>query len=331
MEKSLIEQRHIGCSSLTTSSIAFGTGTFGREIDEEASYKVLDYAIEKGITFFDSAESYGGGDSFVYRKQKYGTDDIREVSTEMHSSEKIIGRWLKKRNCRKNIVICTKVSSGNTPENIHKQVEASCERLGISCIDVYMLHSPTLQVPIEESLDALNEEIESGKIKVIGCSNFSAEQMQNALEVSERKSYARFEVIQPPYSLANRSAEAELFPLCRHKGIAIISYSPLAAGFLAGKYTPDRSKFPKGSRFDIKPGHADIYFNEHNFEIVEKLRQKSEQLNIPMVRLAMAWAMAQPAITAVLVGARSTEHIDNALSAAQMNLDFRLRREMSGW
>ena len=108
-------------------------------------------------------------------------------------------------------------------------------------------------------------------------------------------------------------------------------YSPLAAGFLTGKYTPDRSQFPKGARFDLSPGHADIYFNDHNFRVVEHLRKKAEEMGLPMVRLAMAWAMTHPDVTATLIGARTTAHIDNALLAAEMGLAPELRKTMSSW
>ena len=322
-------QKTVGRTDLAITSIGLGCVTFGREIDEDTSTLVLDYALEKGITFFDTAEGYGGGNSQESRRAT-GIDDQREVTTEMSSSEQILGRWLKKRGCGDQIVLCTKVSSGNRPDNIRKQVAASLDRLGVTCIDIYKLHKWEDDVPIDETLDALNEQVQAGAIKVIGCSNFSVEHLQASLDAG-RDGQSRFEITQPPYNLADRSAEAHMFDLCRREQIAVTPYSPLAAGFLAGKYTPDRSQFPKGTRFDIAPAHADVYFSDRNFRIVEQLREKAKALDIPMVRLAMAWAMAHPDITAVLVGARKREHIDNALSAAEMGLDASLRDEMSAW
>lgn len=333
MLQTTLEQRPIGRTDLTTSAIGLGCVTFGREIDQEQSFKILDYAVEKGITFLDTAECYGGGNSQAGRKTTYGVDDQREVSTEMASSEKIIGRWLKNSGGRDQIVICSKVSSGASPDNIRKQVDAGLEHLGVDCIDVYKIHGPDDQVPIAESLDALNEQIDAGKIKVIGSSNYNAAQLQEALDVSASKGYARFEITQPPYSLADRSFEAEELPLCAQEQIAVTSYSPLAAGFMSGKYTftEERHKFPKGTRFDISPGHADIYFNDHNFRMLDLLRAKADEMGVPMVRLAMAWTMTNPAVTAVLVGARKFDHIDNALAAYDMNLGQVLRDEMSAW
>lgn len=333
MSHKRVEQHRIGRSDLKTSCLGLGCVTFGREIDEETSYRVLDHAFSNGITFFDTGESYGGGNSQALRNRTYGVEDTREITTEMYSSEKILGRWINKTGVHDQLVICTKVSSGASAENIRHQVQCSLDRMGIDRIDVYKIHSPDTQVPIGESLDALSEQIHAGRISVIGSSNFSALQMQEALDESKTKGYARFDIIQPPYSLADRSAEEQLLPLCAREQIAVTSYSPLAAGFLAGKYrrTEERHKFPKGSRFDISPAHADIYFNDHNFRVIEHLRRKSTELGMPMVRLAMAWAMSHPHITAVLVGARKLDHIDNAVAAKEWAMDIDLRNEMSAW
>ena len=328
-----LESRRIGQTDLMTSSIGLGCVTFGREIDEQASFHMLDYAMERGIIFFDTAEFYGGGNAKKDRLTNYGTTDVREASTEMYSSEKILGRWLTQRGCRGRVVICTKVSTGASADNIRRRVSESLDRLQVDCIDVYKIHTPDDHVPIAESLEALNEQVAAGRIRVIGASNFNAVQMREALEVSQSKGFARFEITQPPYSLADRTYESDLLPLCEHERITVTSYSPLAAGFLVGKYSPtrERQKFPAGSRFDVSPGHADIYFSDRNFRIVERLRAKANKLGLPMVRLAMAWAMTHPVVTAVLVGARTTGHIDNALQARTMGLDPELRAEMSSW
>jgi len=318
---------------MTTGRLSLGSGTFGREIDEEMSWRILDYGLEQGITLLDTAEAYGGGNSQAGRKASYGVDDKREVSTEMYSGEKIIARWMKDRGCRDEIQVCTKVSSGNSAENIRQQVQASLERLMIEQIDIYMVHSADADVPVEETLDALNEQVSAGHVRAIGCSNHSAAQVQEALEISQRKGYARFEVVEPPYSLGDREIEAELLPLCQGAEIAALTYSPLAAGFLAGKYTAteERHEFPKGTRFDISPGHADVYFNDRNFRVLEQLRNKATQMNEPMVYLAMAWVLGQAALTSVLVGARTIAHVDNAIRARDEGISQELRDEMSAW
>ena len=223
------------------------------------------------------------------------------------------------------------MSSGNTPENINRALRQSLDRMGTDSIDIFELHSWDRQVPIGESLAALAEHVGAGRIRDIGCSNLSGAQLGEALRASASLGCPRFEVVQPPYSLAAPEAQEDLFPICRQEQIAVTTYSPLADGFRAGKYTPDRSKFPGGSRFHIIPGHADKYFSDRNFRIVGQLRRKSEELGLPMVRLAMAWAMSHPDVTSVLVGARNTSHIDNALAALEMQLDPALRDEMSSW
>jgi len=332
MGKFKLTDKKIGRTEIMMSSVSLGCVTFGREIDEETSWKILDYSMEAGIKLYDTAEMYGGGNAKENRKKWMGIDDTREATTEMYSSEKILSRWMKDRGCRDEMIICTKVSAGNNdPDNIRRKVADSLERLGVDSVEVYMLHEPDENVPIAESLEALNEQVEAGRVKAIGCSNFTAEMLKESLEVSEKNGWARFEITEPPYSLADRRYEPDFLPLCLKEEISTIPYSPLAAGFLAGKYSPDKEKLPKGTRFDISPGHADIYFNDHNFRVVDQLREKAKEMDIPMVQLAMAWVMANPCVTSTLIGARKTEHIDNAISALELDLDSALREEISNW
>ncbi len=326
-----MEHRKLGRTDTSLSLIGLGCVTFGREIDEDASAAILDDAVERGINWLDTAEAYGGGNARTYRRDVLKVDDVRETSDIMGSSEIIIGKWMKARGCRDDVVICSKVSSGNRPENIARALRVSLERLQVDCVDIYELHSPDETVPISESLAALDVEVSAGRVGTVGCSNFNAAQLREALDTSAREGYARFEVVQPPYNLADPGAQDELFPLCRREEVGITSYSPLAAGFLAGKYTPDRNDFPKGSRFDVIPGHADIYFNDRNFRNVERLRALADNRGIPMVRMAMAWAMGHPDITSVLVGARHTGHLDNAFDALALRADTELRDELSSW
>ena len=327
-----MQHNSVGRSDLTISAIGLGTSPFGREIDEETSRRLLDYALGKGIAFIDTAEEYGGGQAREYRRKVLEIDDVRETSGEMSSSERIIGSWLRDRGCRDDVTICTKVGTGSTPENINAALAASAERLGVDCVDIYMLHSPDPDVPIDESLHALDELVRSRRVGVIGCSNFSSEQLSQALAVSTAKGYTRFDVIQPIFSLAHPEAETDLFPLCRQEQIAVTAYSPLGAGFLTGKYIgADREHLPEGTRFHVIPGHCDVYFSERNFRVVERLRSKAESLDTSMALLAMAWAMSQPDISCTLVGARKMEHIDNALAAFDAGIDPALRQEMSDW
>ncbi len=326
-----MEHRKLGRTGMSLSFIGLGCVTFGREIDEDTSTVILDYAVEKGLNWLDTAEAYGGGNARSYRRDVLKVDDIRETSDIMGSSEITIGKWMRSRGCRDDVLICSKVSSGNKPDNIARALQDSLDRLQVDSVDIYELHSPDESIPIGESLAALDEQVSAGRIRNVGCSNFSAVQLREALDASAEHGYARFEVVQPPYNLADPGAQDELFPLCRREEVGITTYSPLAAGFLAGKYTPDRNAFPKGSRFDVIPGHADIYFNDRNFRNVERLRALADSMELPMVRLAMAWTMSHPDINSVIVGARNTGHIDNAMHALALRMDTGLRDEMSSW
>jgi 1-deoxyxylulose-5-phosphate synthase len=326
-----VEKRRLGKTSIEVSRVGLGCATFGREIDEATAFQIMDYAIEKGINFFDTAEIYGGGQSREYRRKYLGVDDVREVSHEYHSSERIIGRWLKARGCRQEIVLESKVQTNFTRAHIAEALDASLERLQTDRIDSYLFHSFDASNPLEEGLAAMTLAVKSGKIRVAGCSNFTAEQLTSALELSERHGWTRMEITQPHYNLVAREAGSDLLPLCRKQQVATVGYSPLGAGFLAGKYTPDRNSFPKGSRFDVVPAFADLYFFDENFQVVERLRDFAAKVGVPMVRLALGWVLQNTDLTMALVGARTTAHIDNALLALEMDFPGEWMAQMNSW
>jgi aryl-alcohol dehydrogenase-like predicted oxidoreductase len=323
--------KSIGDTGLTIAAIGLGCVTFGREIDEAASFRLLDYAVERGITLLDTAETYGGGQARSYRRSALGIDDIREVSAEMHSSEKIIGRWLHANGCRSGVMLQTKVSSGYTADAVRAAIEGSLERLQTDCIDFYLLHKLDAATRVRECLESIGAAIRAKRIGAAGCSNVSAAALREAIELSGASDLPRFEVVQPAYSLVDRSIEKDLLPFCKGEGIAVIPYSPLAAGFLSGKYTADRAAFPHGSRFHVSPGHADVYFSDRNFQIVQRLHAFAERVGVPAVRLAVAWALRNPDITAVLIGARNTDHIDNAIAARDMEIPEAWMAEMNAF
>jgi aryl-alcohol dehydrogenase-like predicted oxidoreductase len=179
-------------------------------------------------------------------------------------------------------------------------------------------------------MEALNEAVESRRVDVIGASNFTVEQMRTSEEISTRRNLARLSLLQPVYNLVAREIEAEILPWCLARRIEVMTYSPLAAGFLTGKYAPG-APLPPATRFDIKPAHQDVYFSPRNFAIVEQLRQFSAAVGVPMSRLAMGWALHDSSISTVLVGARTREHIDNALTAAEHPLPGDWIATMNGW
>jgi aryl-alcohol dehydrogenase-like predicted oxidoreductase len=318
-----MQQSKIGNGSVAIPRIGLGCVTFGREIDEEQSFRVLDDAFARGINLLDTAEGYGGGQIVAYRKQ-IGLEEGLSASAEMHSSEKIIGRWLRRTGLRDQVVIQTKVARNFTPEHVREALDASLDRLGTDRVDIYLMHSYDPHTPLEVAMEAMSHARSSGKARLIGCSNFSIDQLRQA------QSLAPLHMIQPVYNLVRREIEREVLPFCRQHGIAAVTYSPLGAGFLSGKYRQG-AEAPAGARFDLVPGHDAEYFSERNFAIVEKLRAFAERTGVPMVRLAMSWALQREAIDGVLIGARHAGHLDNAVEALNTPLSPELMAEMDSW
>ena len=300
-----MEYRQLGRTDLQVSSIGLGCVTFDREIDEETAFTVMDHAIACGINLFDTAEAYASG-----------------------GSEKVVGRWLSTRGVRSQIVLATKVSGSLTRHRILASADASLKRLQSDVIDLFQVHPWDGDIPLEETLDALDTLVAQGKVRYAGCSNYLAWQMREALRQQESHQWARMESVQPNYNLSERSIEAELLPLCAEQQIGVISYSPLGAGFLTGKYRQG-APMPEGTRFDIKPAHRDIYFTAEKWRIVEELRARSERTGLSMVHLALAWVIGQPGITSVLIGARTPEQVDQAFSAEENGLSDELRAALS--
>lgn len=320
----------LGKSSLVIPRIALGSSNFGREIDEKTSRSILDYAVDKGINLIDSSEAYGGGNAKLGRKKAYGIDDSREVSNEMHSAEKIIGRWLSERQCRADITLCTKFNTSGKPELVRKSLHDSLERLQTDHVEIYMLHCWFKDVPIGETLGALSDEVRAGRVGAIGCSNFTADQLRHAQQVATSLQLERINVLEPSFSLVDNAIRADLLPYCREDKIAILAYSPLAAGFLTGKYRRG-GDIPKGSRFDVAPAHTNVFFSEKNFQIVENLRALSAETGEPMTRLAMAWVFQLSGISSILIGARKFSQIDNAMEALENPVPSELIERMDSW
>jgi len=286
-----VELRKLGTSDLNVSSIGLGCVTFGREIDAATSFAVLDRAIECGINLLDTAAVYGNG-----------------------ASEAVLGQWLKERRLHDQVVVATKVSKRLVGDAVRDSVEGSLRRLGIDRIDLLQAHDWDSQTPVEETLEAFAGLIREGKVRYVGCSNWDASQIRRSLRIQESNGWAPLISVQPMYNLAGRSIEHDLLPLCAERRIGVMSYSPLGAGFLTGKYRPD-GEVPEGTRFDVIPGHQDIYFTHRGFRIVEELRRVSSESGNSMVKLALGWTLRQSGVTSVLIGARHPEHVDQAFEA----------------
>jgi len=288
----VIQSNALGKSEMQISSIGMGCVTFGREIDRDTSFKIMDHALEKGMTLFDTAAAYADG-----------------------ASEKVVGEWIDLRGTRESIVLATKVNGVFTRERVISSAEDSLQRLKTDRIDLFQLHNWDEETPLQETLEALTSLVDQGKVRAIGCSNWTAGQLNEALTLSQENGFARMESVQPPYNLVQREIEADLLPLCDDQKIATICYSPLAAGFLSGKYRRDQ-KVPGGTRFDIIPGHQNIYFTDHGFTTLERLENLAETSGISMIKLAMAWVLSRASVTSVLIGARNIEQVDQAFEAA---------------
>lgn len=303
MEKRLLEK-----SGYNVSRIGLGCVTFGREIDESQSYRIMDYAVAQGINLFDTAEGYGNGES-----------------------ERIVGRWLRDRGCRDRIILQSKVKPPFTLKHIQQALSGSLGRLSVDYLDIYLLHEFDRSIPLEETLYAMTLAIGCGLVRVAGCSNFKLGQLSAAERIAEERGYARFLVIQPVYNLLAREIESGLLQYCQENKIAIVSYSPLAAGFLTGKYPYSMCNAPQGSRFSLVPEHRDLYFSPRNFALLEKLRCIAADNGTTMSHLALRWVLHNSGLDSILVGARSISHVRNAIEALQSGLDSELAKEMDSW
>lgn len=292
-----MEYRQLGNTDLQISSIGMGCVTFGREIDREASFEVLDRALDCGITLFDSAEAYAQG-----------------------ASENVLGEWIADRGVRDRIVLATKVSGALTKDRVISSAEDSLRRLQVDQIDLFQLHVWDDDTPLDETMDALNSLVESGKVRFVGCSNWCARQLAKSLLLCQGAGLQKIQSVQPPYNLVQRDIEADLLPLCADQNVGVISYSPLAAGFLTGKYRRGKS-VPKGTRFDVIPGHQPLYFTERGYVVLDQLERAADRSGHSMVQLALAWTLCQPHVTSMLIGARNTAQVDQAFEAEQLELD----------
>ena len=319
-----IEKRRLGKTEIFVPRLGLGCATFGREIDEQTSFALMDYAVQHGITLFDTAEAYGGGQAREARKKRFGIDEEREVSGEFHSSEKIVGRWLQSREARADIVLVSKITTDLTADHIRTALDATLERLQTDFLDAYLFHRYDPVVPLAESMAAMYGARQSGRIRTAGCSNFTLAQLTESEEVSKRDGVGRLEVSETIFNMIDRGAEDDILPFCRNQEMGFFGYSPLAAGFLTGKYLGmDRVR---GSRFDVIPDYNNLYAGPEKSAVVSELLDLSQRMAIPAPQLATAWVLSHPDVTTVLVGARSIQHLQNALAALDLAESKRLPR-----
>ena len=318
-----MDSRQLGGADLTVSRVGLGCGNFGGigsapelfgggESEDEA-FALMDAAWAAGVSFFDTAASYGGG-----------------------RSESWVGRWRRERGVP--LVLSTKVywsvsgdaaDRGLSRERILREVEGSLERLGVSRVDMYLTHEPDPETPIEETLRVLDELVRAGKVGALGASNLDAAQLEEALETSARLGLMRFEWVQNEYSLLRREHAEAVLVVCRREGLGFTPFSPLAGGWLAGRYRRGQA-YPSGSRMTLRPGpYADLE-REETFAALETFERAAADRGVAPATLATAWVLAHPSVTAVVVGPRRAEHLEQALAAVDLRLTPEERDELTG-
>ena len=303
-----MQRRELGRSGLQVPPVILGGNVFGWTADRATSFRLLDAAVEGGLDAIDTADVYSS-----WAPGHSGGE-----------SEAVIGEWLKARpGMRDRVLILTKVGmempgrgKGLSPGWIERAVGDSLRRLGVERIDLYQAHKDDETVPLEETLGAFGRLLEQGKVRAIGASNYGAGRFKAALEASGRLGVPRFETMQPHYNLMERGIEADLLPLCRQEGVAVITYFALAAGFLTGKYRSeaDLSKSPRGAR------SAGKYLNERGMRVLAALDAVAGRVGATPGRVALAWQIAKPGVTPI-ASATSVEQVGELVKAAGLRLD----------
>jgi aryl-alcohol dehydrogenase-like predicted oxidoreductase len=277
---------------------------FGWTLDEEQSFAVLDTYFQAGGNFIDTADSYG--------RRGAGAG----------ASEQLIGRWIAARGNRDELVIATKVGMsrdlpGLSATTIARGAEASLERLGVERIDLYYAHLDDPDTPLEETLGAFAKLIDEGRIRYAAASNYSAERLEQALELGEREGMARYVALQPHYNLMERAEyESQLAPVCERHGLACIPYFGLARGFLSGKYRRDGAEV-ESPRAD---GVRESYMNERGFAVLDALDEIAAAHDTPVAAVALAWLAAQPTVLAPIASATSPEQLQELIASTQLQL-----------
>jgi aryl-alcohol dehydrogenase-like predicted oxidoreductase len=305
-----MEYVNLGASGLRVSRVCLGMMSYGNDsdrnwaLDEQAAEPIVRAAVDGGITFFDTADTYSAGAS--------------EVAT---------GRLLSKLLTRDEVVVASKVFMPMTPgenggglsrKHILSAIDASLQRLGMDYVDLYQIHRWDGRTPIEETMQALHDVVRSGKARYIGASSMFAWQFAKAQSVAERNGWTRFVSMQNHYNLIYREEEREMLPLCLDQGIAVIPWSPLARGVLAGNRTRDGARLTTRSSGD--PFTDYLYSQPTDFDVVERVGEVASERGVAAAQVALAWLLHKPAVTAPIVGATKLAHLEDALAAEQLEL-----------
>jgi 1-deoxyxylulose-5-phosphate synthase len=295
-----MDYRALPDTGLKVSRICFGTMTYGSQTDEDVAGRMIGLCLDAGINFIDTANVYNKG-----------------------LSETIVGKLLKGR--RDKVVLATKVrgkmgdgpdESGLSPAAIRKAIDSSLQRLQTDYVDLYYLHQPDYEVPIEETLSAMDELVKAGKVRFPAISNYAAWQMAEIHCISQKNGYLPPFISQPMYNLLARSIEDEYLPFCKRYGVAVVPYNPLAGGLLTGKHSRE-SKPIAGSRFDGNKMYLDRYWHEDDFAAVEELKTIARDAGKTLVELALQWVLSHDLVDSVILGASRLEQLEENLKACE--------------
>ena len=308
-----MEYRTLGRSGTVVSTLALGTMTFGKETDEEGSHEQLDLFLESGGTLVDTADVYTAG-----------------------ASEEIVGRWLDDRpsDVTDRVVLATKArfpmgedrnDVGLSRRHLARALDASLRRLRVDCVDLYQVHAWDPLTPVEETLGFFDDAIRAGKVRYAGLSNYAGWQVQKAVDTAEHRHLPRPVTLQPQYNLLSREIEWEIVPACLENGLGMLPWSPLGGGWLTGKYTRDQR--PEGAtRLGEDPGRGVEAYDkrsasERTWAVVDAVQSAAEATGRSMAEVALAWVHDRPAVSSVILGARTTEQLTANMAAAGLHLD----------
>ena len=295
--------RNLGSAGVKVSPICLGTIMFGGQTDEDTSTRIMHKALDVGVNFFDTANMYNAGESEV-----------------------VVGRAIADR--RNSVILATKGrqpmgkgpnQQGASRRHLMLELDASLKRLGTDYVDIYYVHTPDRETPIEETLRALDDMVRSGRVHYIACSNFRAWHLCEALGTSDLHNLHRFTCVQPLYNLVNRDIEVELLPLCQAHGIGVVCYSPLARGILTGKYQPGAapSAGTRASRNDPRMLQAE--WRESSLEVAQQVATHAQQKGVRPSQFALAWCLANPILTSVILGPRTMEQFDDNMGCLEVD------------
>lgn len=296
-----MEYRFLGNTGLKVSELAFGTQTFGWGADEKTAHALADLFVEAGGNLFDTADSYNSG-----------------------VAESMLGSWLKARKNRHSVIVATKVffptgdgpnDAGASRKHIFHSINESLGRLKTDYVDLYQIHCFDLSTPLEETLSALDDLVRAGKIRYMGASNYTASQLEKALMLSEIHQWESFSALQAEYSLIVRSTEWELLPLCKEEGVGFLAWSPVAGGWLTGKYgrnqpPPSNSRVGRKDRWDDQPEQRE---SELTWRVIDNLIEIGKDCGKTPAQIALNWILQQPGITASILGVRTLEQLKENL------------------